>query len=286
MHIRRTQRIPHSKRRLQKKRVEILLHVGLIVVPIMVLVGVLSWVSGYEKYSIQSITTEGNIVIDEKDIIATVENVLDESYFYLFSKRNTALYPRELLVSTLYVEFPRFNQVTIKRDGVNGLVVFIREREPYMLWCGDSYIRENSKTLSDGCYFLDKTGLIFTVAPYFSGGVYTEIYGGVEASTSTVGSYVLNTNDFGLLGQFVENLEKNDIFVNKIILRGGGREVILEGGGFIRFAKQQNLDEVLHNILVAIDTKQEERGEDRERLLKNLDYIDAQFKNKIFFKFN
>lgn len=112
---------------------------------------------------ITHISFTGNRGATHEELFNRVAPLLEGSYWHLFSKQNTFIFPQEEITKALHESFVRIERVRIEREGMNGIRIHIDERDATALWCPPP-------PTARSCYFVDDNGLAFAVAPRMSGG--------------------------------------------------------------------------------------------------------------------
>ena len=264
---RRRLRTPH----LAKRRRNILIfRCALAIVFVFSLVLGLSTLSEMDRILITSVKTQGNSVVTAKELITLAEESLSGRYFWLFPKKNSFIYPKRSIKAGVLDVFERVEEIEIKRDGPKGIKMLIKEYSPDSLWCGD-VIGE-----SEQCYFMNNNGLIYGIAPFFSGNAFFRFYGsGVKRNP--VGDTFL-PNEFEKYVFFTEMLRSINLEpIYLSILDETDFEVGFEDESRILVARESDLSQIVENLRSIIES--EDFSND-----KVVDYIDLRFGNKIYYK--
>jgi hypothetical protein len=234
-----------------------------------------SELSKNESFVVQEVTFSERTVTSSQSMEASIWKALEGNYFWLFSKRNGLLIDEKEIGQQLKEEFPRLEVSSVDVRDWQELYVDIKEREPVALYCGLEYV-EGQK-----CFFLDDTAFIFSPAPTFSDNVYTMYYGPLLSGDGVGGQYISSEKfqeyeDFGNVlrdaGLEPIRFSLNDEHHAEVLLAQGGRILT-------------SLDDI---ALSGIDLKlfiQTEFGDSLQEILWQLDYIDARFDNRLFYKF-
>src|SRR3989344_1472369 len=98
-----------------------------------------AWGSRREGVSISDIKIIGTASVSEKEVLAFADDALRGSYWGLFSRKNSLIYPKDALERGLFENFPHIANVAISRKSLRELSVEVNEREPSYLWCGEEY---------------------------------------------------------------------------------------------------------------------------------------------------
>lgn len=268
----RNRSVIRSSRAIKKRRKKRVLRIVAICTCSVVVFFSLAYLSFSPSISIVGINIKGNTSVSSEEIKKEVDTVLSEKYLSFFSKRNKWLYPKNDLIEKIKNDFPQVASVSLSREETQDLLVYIDERNPFGVWCGDAELKK--------CYFLDEYGFVFGSAPQFTGNVYT-IFTGIIESEDPVRQSFLSQPDFIKLQNFVVFLKSFGFKPNRIHLSpSGDGYVLLPSGGKILFTFGPDIDKSIDNLSAFISEKKvvkEDGG------LKG-QYIDIRFGNKIFYK--
>ncbi|MEK7614730.1 MAG: hypothetical protein AAB428_03635 [Patescibacteria group bacterium] len=233
---------------------------------------------------VRNISVSGTFVIKPDDIKKMAEGELSGEYFYLLPRRSIFIYPKEELENKLAENFKRIQGINIERTGFTEILINIRERSERYLWCGRDLIEERAP--SDGCYFVDSGGYLFSKAPYYSGNLFLEFYGPLAdgENNKPVGGTVLPEENFENLIRFGEDLALIHLLPQKILLKADGDyEIFLERGGRVMINSKNNLQKNIEYLKLALATNPLKTKMETAR--ETLDYLDIRFGNKVFYKF-
>lgn len=230
-----------------------------------------------ETLRITDIRVTGGEVMEAGEIIAEVRHRLDESYFWLIPKSNAFFYPRKTITAALYDEFPRFKSVGLDLESLNTLIVRIEEREPFALYCRE--IPAVNRTSE--CYFLDENGLIFALAPSFSGDVYF-VYTAPETIENPLGRELVPTEEFKLLPTFIGSLSSLNLRPLALEVSPAEYTLFLASGARIMWRRESNLGLIRSNLetFLKSDPIRTLNG-----FLESVEYLDLRTENKVFYKF-
>lgn len=284
--------IPHSQARIKRKRKMILWKFSAIFFAIILIIGGIVWGLSRPGLRITRIEVIGNSFLGTEEIASFVRKEMSGKYFFLFPKDSIALYPKERIKNDLLDSFKRILSIQVTAQSLTALSITINERKPYSLWCGEVLLDTREPT-DTSCYFMDEAGFLFAEAPHFSDNVYVEFYGpfyeaAAQAGTSTpstipVGSIFLPVLEFKTINLFRDLLERMGLNIRAMAaLPAGDVTFVIREGGKVLLNKKQDPLRVVSDIESAFRAEMGDPGDPLIR--KRIDYIDARFTNKIFFK--
>ena len=272
-----------ERKRKKTKRGVFLVFIGLLVV-----VGGAVYISRLPSLKISSVEVTGNKVVDTKDIQDTTMRVLSGKYLFVFPKDNFLIYPQREVLDLLEVTFPRAEYINASLQGQK-LIIEMKERGGRFLWCGDE---PSSDSTNEECYFTDGRGYIFDKAPYFSDNVYLKIYGiRVSQNESIIGSRVLPEDSFLKAVNLRAVLYEKGVQARYLYLKeDGDYEFYLTHSSSesatrprIFFFMNADFATIANNLISALEN--EPLKTDFKEKYSSLEYLDARFDNKVFFKF-
>lgn len=284
--------IPTSPRILAMKRRRRIIKIwlGILFVVLFVLfVWFFSFLSRYERVTIENIAITGTHILDQDGIESVIKKNLSGKYLYLFSRNNSFIYPHNKIYDDLIFNFPRIKSLRIYLDNLSTLHVDIIERTGKYLYCG-SNIPVVKNDIGENCYFVNNDGLIFDDAPYFSGNIYFKYYLTLEGKdVDPLGKQMLDVNKFYKISRFIDSLAVvgfNPIYMFKdkdgigyLYLNHGISDTIPK----IIFKSDDDLDLLLDNLSIAM--KKKEFADEIKSKYTKLLYIDLRFKDKVLYKF-
>ncbi len=177
------------------------------------------------QWKIDDIKVIGTNSISNSEIKDQVAEKLLGNYYFIYSKGNSYLFPKHEIETALLQTFPRLATVAVRRASDKAITIKITEREPFALWCGEEYNKEIYE-LND-CWYIDNTGFVFDRAPTFSGGVYLEVYGGIDGveNNNALGTAILSER-FIFADAFQNAIRKDIGTPLRIIIKPLGEYVV------------------------------------------------------------
>ncbi len=272
----------------QKRRTIFYRKLFFIFISLLIIVAGLSFLSRYEKLTVQNVQIHGNKIIDTALLEDLARKDLAGNKLFLFARRNSFIYPKEKIKKDLLDNFKRISKVDLKILDLNTLDISLVEREGKYLWCKE--IDANSK--EPKCYFLDDAGYIFDEAPFFSGSAYFKFYGpeSIKQMNDPISQNLLPADEFLRLISFYEAISKSEVLPKPIALlirENNEYEFIFAGEDEVMapkiiFKKENNFEKIFANLNSAILT---DPLKSQLKNISNLEYIDLRFNDKVYFKF-
>lgn len=189
--------------------------------------------------------------------------VIADKYYKIIPKSNIIIYPRDTIKNDVLRQFPSVKNATVKTSLQGKLLVEVEKREFKSLWC----------SVSDRCYLVDQGGLVFAEAQG------NELEGYLRLEGMLGGDPVGKT--FGALGQyefflnFAKQLEELGLRPERMKYYTQDKAEALIGDSRIIFLPDpKQADELFANLSVFVN----------DLKVKNFEYIDARYGNKIFYK--
>ncbi len=242
-----------------------------------VLVGLPIYLARTSRFLITSVEISGNNVTKSEDIQKIVGEDLSGNYAWIFPRSNTAIFPENKIMNDLETSIPRLGDVTITRVGAKGLKIVVKERAPAAEYCTNV----DDPSTPSGCYFIDDTGYIFSLAPAFSGNVYLT-YKSDPFYDEPMGKVVLPADEFKKTLNFVRSLDPIGIYPRVFLIKMDEYHLLLSNGAEIMWQKSEDLNNVRNNLTAFFSQASIKSETD---FLKRVLYIDMRFGNKIFYKF-
>ncbi len=274
---RRTMR---SAKRIQQIRRRLLVRGGILLAIIIIVLGGLSFLSHHKTFLIERIVVNGNNVVQNASIEHLARETFSGSYFYLFSRSNSLIFPSGELTARILENISQIESVDIVRTDLHTISIDVVEQRPFALWCREFIIAKDSEEESEEeCFFLNSEGFIFAEAPNFTGNVFFRFYGEVKGDEPIRKRYT-TTTEFLRMNVLIDSLE--GLAVTPIELRPENEQdfaLYLEEGGKIIYNREQRPSEIVDNLKAVLDSELF-----KEVGLVGTDYIDLRFGNKVYFK--
>lgn len=309
---------PQREETLRKRRRLRRIKYGVFLLLCLIVLGLISYLSYRPKVRVTEISLSGGVLVTEKDIQKETEKYLEGSYFWIFPKNNSFIYPKEDLKKHLKQNFQRIDTIKIELEGLSKMIVSITERKPIAVWCdslsADSVLEKIEEKLatasttpektsldevvnvsevfvdvppvklndnSPKCYFLDQNSTIFAEAPNFSGDAYFKYYGLVEKNSPIGKEYMASSSEFNQINDFISATKQLSIKPIYLVAKGEGEfSLVLYGGGEVYFDVKKSLKSTYQNLETLL--KSSELSFKQGYL--PIEYIDLRYGNKLFYK--
>jgi len=220
------------------------------------------------RWQIKNIEVSGAVVLDSEELKSQVFNFLSGNYLFLFPHSSIFILSSESVKKFLEREFPRIERVAVSREFPASLKIHLQERVLWAIFCG-----------AKNCVYVDNNGVAYEEAPSSSGSLILKITSDKE--NLAISAKLLDDLTLGRMNLISRGLQE------KLQMRVVGFELFSKVPGEIRVAVSdgfkiylnraddlEKVFEVLKRVLA------EEIKEKRDRL----EYIDARFGNKVFYK--
>ena len=259
----------HKKMELRRK-----IKLGLFTILGLMLIALPIYLLRTSKFLISNIQIQGNNVTKDEEIQKIIDDDLQGNYLWIFPKSNALLFPKKKIVADLLNSIPRMSAVNITRLDAKSLQVSIEERTPFALYCKDVAV----PTSPTNCFFLDKTGYIFSDAPSFSGGVYF-VYSSEPRLESPLRQQYMNEKVFITLDPFIQGLAQAGLFPKVFVLKDKEYALLLSNGASVSWPMEQDLTNVGSNLQSFLN----DPSFKNKQSINNLLYLKV-LGNKIYYK--
>lgn len=261
----------HLKRKKAHKRKKRRIVYGSFFISIFIGIFYFLFLSGY--CDIRGITVSGAETIQEDSVRAAVADMFERQSMILFGNKNFLIFPTNEAERMVQEKFPAIESINVHRK-IWGLkvAVDIIERQPVGVVCG--------KKEQDACMYVDKGGVLFSVAPQIVGASVLHIE---EESLSTITGFPAQKYTADAINFITQikrySFEKADITIATFVFMNeyGDVEARTMGGFTILFSMKQDAEmqaQILKNLLAAEIKDQ----------VPNLEYIDLRVENRAYYK--
>ena len=260
------------KKKKLRRRIQLISLLVVVIASIFSLV----YFSRQDRFLISEVTVLGENVVDKDQMMQAVGESLGGYYFWLVPRKNVLIYPRRTIEESLIGNFPRLKAVDLNLED-NELFVTVEERVPDALYCP-----KISLPLGAGdCFFLDEDGLMFAIAPSFTGAVYF-IYTTEEPIENPIGKKILAPEEFKSIKEFIETLAVLNIYPMALEISSDEYSLLLANNTRIIWRKESDLVLVHSNLEAFLS---DEVIQAQSNFLDKILYLDLRTENKVFYKF-
>lgn len=239
---------------------------------------VLCYVSTLPVFDIKKVVVEGGEEDTASEVHDFTDDLLKEKVLFLLPSANRIFFPRGLVKENIYENFLQIKKVYFKvRDRV--LEIKIEERTKAYLYC------QHKEEVGIDCYDVDEEGLIFkNTNQYFDRKIFVD---DTKESTPALGSKVYDGDLFFITLKYIQVVE-DALGIN---VYGAGRDVNslslylsdnLDLGPLLYVDPYSDIDNTVIDLVTA--AKNDPLKSVLSGDLSQIEYIDARFKGKIYFK--
>src|SRR3989344_2164142 len=141
----------------------------------------------------------GSSPTDEAILKSKILEILSNKYFFIFPKDNIAFYAEKEIAAFLRSNY-RIEEFEIKRSFPAALLISLKERSTWAVWC-----QRASESEPSDCIFVDEKGFAYAKSPDFSGSLILKIY---DARSDILGKYVFPEGVFDKIKYLIASLKK------------------------------------------------------------------------------
>ncbi len=209
-------------------------------------------------FRITGVSIQGARHTDVQALEQDIQSLIHGYRYGIVPNENIFLYQKKHLEDVIVQTYPSVEAVTLSLDIHRQLIIHIKDRKPLGVWCEDE------------CYLYDTAGVIFKRSFTYTGPLFVSWKRDVSSPIhmlDTVSCQGLCTDPV-----FVDFLR--EYRVEKAVLHENMLELMSADGytiksGFVASTTMAHMRDVVEN---------------KPDILKNLEYIDVRFDNKLFYK--
>jgi len=257
----------------------------LFVLNIFLLIFCVSKITYLDFITIKNISVYGTRDNITTDIQNNISSVLGSSYFGIFSKANSFLYPKSTLLASVQNIAPQIESITINRNSLQVLEINVIEKIPTAKICAtlpDLSINNTTIDQVSDCYFADRLGLIFDTANALASSsinlYFIPSLSELSAtSQSILEKYATSTNEFVLLQNFYDGTKKAGLSPKFILVKDNGEYEMYANDTVIYFNDKRLIVEQLQNLITFWNHRKSVGN-------INYEYIDIRYGSNIFYR--
>ena len=261
--------LPESKLRARKRRRFVRLAAGLIVFLLFTSSGLVG-LTYLSSLQIKDVAVSGAQTLSSGTVETFARDRLSGEYWYVFSKSNIFLYPKQQIAADLIKAYPVLASADVHAVDFHTIAVNLVEREPRALWC----------TQDERCLFMDENGVAYGEAPTFSEPVYLSYYG--TTTGEALPKQYLTPEQFQSLSALVDALAQKisdsaivavDVDTNKDV------SVRFANSFTLRFALSDAGGDIFERFSLALTSEPM-----KAHKLTDFEYLDLRFGDKLYYK--
>lgn len=260
---------------LEKKKKNLLrLKIALWVIASAILLYGIVFSFNHPNFSIKQISVAPTTFAPHDEILARAENVLNGSYFGIFSKRNFIFVPIGALRYSITSLHPAIEEVSVHRTSAHDVSIDVKEFEPVAKWCG-----ADARKKIASCYIINKKGQFFAQETTINTFAVPTFFGEITQE-NIIGSYYAPIETFEKVMEFVRGLPQFNIMIEAVETEDFETFVVRTvKGPYLMLDKNDDIDIILDNLRIVIEQEEINKAQ-----FKNLIYIDLRHGNKVFYK--
>ena len=261
--------LPESRLRARKRRRFVRLAAGLIVFLLFTSSGLVG-LTYLSSLQIKDVAVSGAQTLSSGTVETFARDRLSGEYWYVFSKSNIFLYPKQQIAADLIKAYPVLASADVHAVDFHTIAVNLVEREPRALWC----------TQDERCLFMDENGVAYGEAPTFSEPVYLSYYG--TTTGEALPKQYLTPEQFQSLSALVDALAQKisdsaivavDVDTNKDV------SVRFANSFTLRFALSDAGGDIFERFSLALTSEPM-----KAHKLSDFQYLDLRFGDKLYYK--
>ena len=219
---------------------------------------------------IKDVSVSGAQTLSSSTVEAFVRDRLAGEYWYVFSKSNIFLYPKQQIAADLMRAYPVLASADVHATDFHTVAVNLVEREPRALLCSQD----------NRCLFMDENGVAYTDAPTFSEPVYLSYYG--STTGGALPKQFLTPPEFQALSALVDAIAQKlpgekvaSVSVDEV----KDVRVRFADGFTLIFALVDQGGDVFERLTLAMAS-----GPMTTHKLSDFQYLDLRFGDKLYYK--
>jgi hypothetical protein len=135
---------------------------ALIIIPAGLIVAAGFFVYRWEGFRIVSVEVSGNIAVKSDEIISSLKNKAENSFFGRLLGSDHILAWKSLSAEDISADIFRLDDISLTVNAEERKVnITVREREESAIWCAVSSVEEDPKK----CFWMDDEGNLFAIGP-------------------------------------------------------------------------------------------------------------------------
>jgi len=241
-----------------------------------------------ESYArIQSVTLVYDGALNKADIEEVLDSVLGGYTLGIIPNDSLIFFAKGDLRAAILQTFPRTRDVEVRRTNGNELAVFVKDRKPVALWCGDIvpatvsdrfYLRTAvTEELWGVCYLMDRNSFIYAKAPVYTGDIYVRYYGPLLMA-SPIGQNFIPEEEFSAWNTFSEQAHERGYDVEAMLIADEHDIEVYMANGHKILMPRSEPELALSRFKTLLEAEVVDTT-------STVDYIDLRFDTKVYIKY-
>lgn len=194
------------------------------------------------------------------------------------------------LTAKIMADFPEAAGVAVEKNIVKGVKVIVKGRQAAALWCQSAAVASDggqatttqaliSLPQSEGCFFMDESGLVFRAAPEISGAALPTFFG-QPGQDLGLGGNVVASSTIQFAAQLKKQLREADIGLPGFMMMAGDDQSLIAftDEGWLAYF---NLSRSVQSQVKVLDALANGEIKNKRARLK---YVDLRMANKVYYK--
>ncbi len=234
-----------------------------------------------ETFRVSDVTIDGLSHLSAEDVDRYVREGMQGTTFGFLHKDSTFMLDAESMAAGLREAFPRIEDVSVVRNGLRGMSVTVREREPKALWCGDvvpPQFEHASSSDVGRCYFMDRTAFIY--AERVDGFEDLDRYYGSLERSNPIGQHYFTEEEFSKLCTMREKLKEHDLEVASLLLvdERDMELYLVRHAARVIVPRSLSAETVVDRLVAALTSEAFDAS-------RPLEYVDMRFETRVYVKY-
>jgi cell division septal protein FtsQ len=215
-------------------------------------------------FQVSSVVVENSADINERNLVEYINQKAQRKFLFLNS-RSIFLFSGKKTQNEVLSQISTIKDISIKKVFPGEIRVDLVERNPVGIWCKEY----NTKN----CYFIDKEGIAFLKTEDINIGLLLIVKDGEYS----LGKRVVSEGYINTIFSLITELRRMKIELNYVSLKKENTiELVTKEGWSVLFSLENNKSE-LNNLKLILEKIDKNK-------IKNLDYIDLRFGDRIYYK--
>lgn len=257
-----------ERREESRRTTSLLFFAGLLVV-----IGGVFYLLWMPEARIRNINASG---VPESEAISTmVTEELSGTYYRVIPRDSFLFFPERTIRARILAAHPALSSLSIKRTGLDSIVLSATARQSAFLWCGTP----EAVGSADSCFEADGKGLVFVASGSEASTTALHVFAELDSASSTavypLGAHVVGTDDIPAILRLTRAIQALGTSLRSVSIRGDEADLMTEGGTRITYVIG-NESAASKDAAAAFPSLNLVDG--------SIEYIDLRFPGKVYLK--